>query len=257
MKSQKFFIAIILFLLTIPIKIYAQNTSKNLTWMIWEQRDINTQLCQTKGLCAPIRKFTTRLIEEPTEQKAREMLRAIEQLAILRGQPAEHPETPKMCRQTEASKILGFNPEAWDLSDKMAALKDLPGVYFSVTSIKGPSEYTGDFGLNLQNAMESRFHAAELPVLSEERMETTAGKPQLNIYFSNAKPDTRCTYSVFASLSQTMLLTRNHTTKLKVGTWGHSGGPSSDFPNSGEFDAIMRVVDKFLDDYKRANASKS
>jgi hypothetical protein len=257
MKSDNFIATIVLLLLAIPSAVNAQNKSKNFTWMVWEQRGSNAQLCQTKDLCTPQRKFITRLIEEPTEQKAREMLGAIDQLARLRGQPVEHPETPKICRQIDTSKILGFNPEVWDLSDKMAALKNLPGIYFSVTNIKGPSGYSGDFGLNLQNAIESRFHKAGLPVISEEQMEQTLGKPQLNIYFSNAKPDTGCTYSVFASLSQTMLLTRNHTTKLKVGTWGHSGGPSNDHPDSDEFDAIIRVVDKLLDDYKRANTSKS
>lgn len=88
-------------------------------------------------------------------------------------------------------------------------------------------------------------------------MEQTPGKPQLNIYFSNANAKTGCTYSLFASLSQTMLLTRNHTVKLKVGTWGSTGGPSADFPHGNEYDAVMRVVDKLLADYKRANSKKS
>jgi hypothetical protein len=87
-------------------------------------------------------------------------------------------------------------------------------------------------------------------------MEITPGKPQLNIYFSNTKPKTGCTYSVFVSFTQTMLLTRNHTVKLKVGTWGASGGHSAEFPNGNEMGAILRVIDKFLSDYKRANSRK-
>lgn len=225
--------------------------------MTWEQRAVDPKLCRSKGVCKPQSKFITRLVEQPTEQKAREMLGAIDQLARMRGQPAEHPETPQMCRQTEAAKILGFNPETWDMSDKSAALKGLHGVYFSVQSLKGPKDYKGVFGLDLQKQMERRFHAARLPILTEEQMEHTPGKPQLNIYFSNTKPKTGCTYSVFVSFAQTMLLTRNHTVKLKVGTWGASGGPSAEFPNGAELDAILRVIDKFLNDYKRANTRKS
>ena len=233
--------------------IYAQAQSENFTWMVWEQRSIDRNLCETQNLCTPQRKYITRLVEQPTDKKAREMLGAIDQLAELRGQPVEHPETPHMCRQTEAGKILGFDPELWGMSDKLAALKGLDGVYFSVKTMKGPKSYKGQFGLDIQSEMETRFAAAGLPVVSEDQMEHTPGNPHLNIYFSNTNPDTNCTYSVFASLTQTMLLTRNHTTKLKVGTWGGAGGPSKDHPNGTEYDAVMRVVDRFLEDYKRAN----
>jgi hypothetical protein len=234
----------------------AQSGARNFTWMTWEQRAVDANLCRTKGVCTAQRKYITRLVEEPTEQKARELVGAIDQLAKLRGRPVEHPETPKMCRQTEAGKILGFNPEHWAMSDKSAALKGLQGVYFSVQTIKGPKGYKGVFGLDLQQRMEHRFLSTRLPILTEEQMEITPGKPQLNIYFSNTKPKTGCTYSVFVSFTQTMLLTRNHTVKLKVGTWGASGGPSADFPNGNELDAILRVIDKFLSDYKRANIRK-
>ncbi|MBE9476604.1 MAG: hypothetical protein IME92_05610 [Proteobacteria bacterium] len=249
----KIYLAAFIFSITLlPLPISAQ--SKNYTWMVWEQRMVDPQLCREKGICTPQKKFITRLVEEPSEQKAREMLGAIDQLARMRGQPAEHPDTPKICRQTEAGKILGFDPELWDKSDKSAALKDLGGVYFSVQTIKGPKGYSGAFGMDLQNAMETRFRAAGLPVISEEQMENIPGRPQLNVYFSNTKPKTGCRYSVFVSFTQTMLLTRNHTVKLKVGTWGASGGPSGKHPNSNEMGAILRVIDKFLDDYRRANA---
>lgn len=247
----------ILLFMTLPLSVGAQDNSKNFTWMIWEQRAVNPKLCRTKNMCKPLSKFITRLIEEPTNEKAQQMLGAIDQLAKIRGTRVEHPDSPKMCQQTEASKILGFNPETWALSDKLAALKDLPGVYFSVRNLKGPADYSGSFGMDLHKTMHKRFKAAGLRVLTEEQMENTPGKPQLNIYFSNANTKTGCTYGLFVSLTQTMLLTRNHTTKLKVGTWGASGGPSTDFPNGNEYDAVIRVVDKLLADYKRANKHKS
>jgi len=255
MRPLYFISCAVFWLITQPAT--AQSGAKNFTWMTWEQRAVDANLCRTKGVCTPQSNFITRLVEEPTEQKARELIGAIDQLARLRGQPVEHPKTPQMCRQTDAGKILGFNPELWDMSDKSAALKGLQGVYCSVQSIKGPTGYNGVFGLDLQQRMKHRFRSAHLPVLTEEQMERTPGKPQLNIYFSNTKPKTGCTYSVFVSFTQTMLLTRNHTVKLKVGTWGASGGPSAEFPNGNELDAILRVIDTFLNDYKRANARKS
>lgn len=235
---------------------YAQEKTTHYTWMVWEQRMVDPKLCKEKNLCTPQRRYITRLIEKPSEQSAREMLGAIDQLAKLRGHPVEHPETPQMCRQTHSAQILGFNPEAWDMSDRSAALKGLKGIYFSVESLKGPKDYEGPFGLNLQKDMEKRFQKAGLKVLTEDQMEHAPGKPQLNIYFSNANAATGCTYRIFASLTQTMLLTRNHTTKLKVSTWGFSGGPTAEYPDSNEYDTILRVVDKFLDDYKRANGKK-
>ena len=244
-------------LMALPITAAAQSKARNFTWMTWEQRAVDANLCRTKGVCTPQRKYITRLVEEPSTQKARELVGAIDQLAKLRGQPVEHPETPQMCRQTEAGKILGFNPEHWDMSDKSATLKGLQGVYFSVQSLKGPKNYSGAFGYELQERMVNRFSSARLPVLTEDQMEIIPGKPQLNIYFSNTKPKTGCTYSVFVSFTQTMLLTRNHTVKLKVGTWGASGGHSTEFPNGNEMDAILRVIDKFLSDYKRANTRKN
>ena len=137
MKSFHFLAFIILLFMTLPILAGAQDNSQNFTWMIWEQRVVNPQLCLVKNLCKPQKKFITRLVEEPTNAKAQQMLGAIDQLAKIRGTPVEHPESPKICQQTEAGKILGFNPETWELSDKLAALRDLPGVYFSVQNLKG------------------------------------------------------------------------------------------------------------------------
>lgn len=180
MKPLSYLTTAVLLFAIMPFAAGAQTKTRNFTWLIWEQRTIDPRLCQSKGLCTPQRKYITRLIEEPSEQKAREMLGAIDQLAKLRGQPAEHPEAPKMCRQTEAGKIIGFNPETWDMSDKLTGLKGLKGVYFSVQGLKKPDGYRGAFRR-----------------------------------------------------------------------------PSKKHPNETEYDAIMRVVDKFLEDYKRANTDKS
>jgi len=54
-----------------------------------------------------------------------------------------------------------------------------------------------------------------------------------------------------------MLLTRDIRTKLKVGTWGMSEGPSDEHPNQLEFDAINRIANAFVANYLQANAENT
>lgn len=227
--------------------------AQNRMWVIWEQKGVNDQLCTQKNHCDPVSVYVPRLMETPTTSQARGMIGALDQLAAARNLPAEHPEAPRACRNVDVDDVLGFEAESWPVSEKLAALTGLQGVFFDFTGMKGPSAYDGPFGENVHSSVVARFEAAGIPVLSEEEMENTPGKPHLNIYFSNTNPDTGCWFSVFASLTQTMLLTRNHTVKIKGGTWGFSGGYSADSPDRSEFDAIMMVVDRFITDFTTAN----
>lgn len=118
------------------------------------------------------------------------------------------------------------------------------------------ANYGGDFGKTLQTTMGQKCAEAGLTYLTKDEMEKIPGKPQLNIYFSNTDPDSGCHFSVYTGMSQTAPLTRNHTVKLRVGTWGMSGGYSTKQPNRSEFDAILVVVDKFIADYQRANPER-
>lgn len=227
--------------------------TENRFWLLWEQ------VIQSPGACAgdtcqTSRHYTTRLLDTPTDADIHSTIGMLDQRALSRGQPAEHPDAPRICQNRDPEVLLGFDPERWELSDKLAALKDLPGVYFSISRLKAPDSYAGNFGKNLQREFERRFRAAGIRVLSEAEMNTTPGKPHLNIYFSRANRVTGCRYSIFASLSQTMLLTRNINVKLKVGTWGLSEGPSDDYPHHNEYDAILRVADAFIAHYLEANA---
>lgn len=229
------------------------DSAQNRIWFLWEQRGMNPDLCSHKNHCDPVSSYTPRLAEETSDTNARNMFTALEQLAAARNLPADHPEGPQICQHTDAAAILGFEAESWPISEKTAALHGLQGVYFKLDTLTGPPNYQGEFGQNVHDTVVAKFNAANIPVLTEEEMENTPGKPHLNIFFSNTNPDTGCWFSVFASLSQTMLLTRNHTTKIKGGTWGFSGGFSPDNPDIAEFDAIMTVVDKFIGDFLLAN----
>lgn len=226
----------------------------NRIWLTWESRYVDPQLCAEKSYCETVGHYQTRLVETPSETQARQMMGALDQLATRRGYPAEHPDSPQMCRNVEAARVLGFDPESWEISDKLEALRGLEGVYFDVTGLRAPPGYDGPFGPRMQADMEARFAAVGLRVLTEEERDVTPGKPHLNIFFSHTNPDTGCWFSVFSSLTQTALLTRNHTVKFKAGTWGFSGGYDPDNSDRSEYDAILIVVDKFLADYVEANS---
>lgn len=240
------------FILTLSaIPVAAQQSNR--IWFTWEQSQESPELCEKRNICTPVSKYTTRLIEEPTTAKAEEMVETMAQLAKLRGHPKEHPDTPQMCKNVEAAKVLGFNPETWPMSEKLDTLVGLQGIYFSLQNLKPPAGYEGAFGEHVHADVVKKFEAAGIPVLTEEQMEKTPGQPHLNIYFSNTNPDTGCWFSVFSSLSQTALLTRKHTVKFKAGTWGFGGGYSADHPDRDERTAIMLVIDKFIMDFQTAN----
>ena len=226
---------------------------QNRIWFTWEQRAIDRQLCAEKGHCDPISRFITRLAEETDLRSAEQLTGSMDRLAEARGMPTDHPDAPNWCQQTEMQTILGFEAEAWPEAEKIKALEGLEGVHFDLSGLRGPESYVGDFGPNVQAEVVRKFQIANIPVLTEKDIEFVPGKPILNIYFSNTNPDTGCWFSVFAALSQTMLLTRNHTIKIRAGSWGFSGGYAPEFPDRAEFDAIMLVVDRFIEDFKTAN----
>ncbi len=240
---------------SVTVPVFAQQET-NRIWFTWESLARNPELCRKRNHCAPVSTYITRLVEQTATERARAMVGAIDTLAARRGQPVEHPATPLVCQNVNAATVLGFNPESWEVSDKKEALRNLPGVHFSVRNLKAPANYEGPFGDQVQAMMEQKFRQSGIQVLTKEQMPHTPGQPQLNIYFSNTNPETGCWFSIFASLSQTMLLTRNHTVKLRAGTWGTSGGYSADDPNRNELDAIADVVDKFIADYWKANSGK-
>lgn len=228
----------------------------NRIWFLWEQTAVDANLCADREHCTPVRRFLPRLVDTPSTKQANEMLGAMDRMIVARGDGVEHPQAPRICENTEAQTILGFDPEAWELSDSDDALKGLVGVHFAVDQLTAPAAYDGDFGKAMQATMRKRFSNAGIPYLTKEEMNLIPGKPMLNIYFSNTDPDSGCHFSIYASMSQTALLTRNHTVKLRVGTWGMSGGYSNDHPGRSEFDAILVVVDKFIADYQRANPER-
>lgn len=248
--------AILTCVTALPFSALAQSESpqlENRIWFTWERKYVNPQVCAERGHCDPISEYLTRLVETPTSDKAYQMIGSIDRMLQSQNTPVEHPEAPRICQATNPDAVLGFDPETWEMSEKLEPLRGLQGVHFDMTKLKSPMGYAGEFGPDVHNHMVTKFVDAGIPYLTKDEMDLTPGKPHLNIFFSNTNPDNGCTFSVFASLSQTMLLTRNHTIKVKSGTWGSGGGYDADFPDRSEYDAIFLVVDKFIENWQEAN----
>ncbi|SLN30747.1 hypothetical protein PSA7680_01474 [Pseudoruegeria aquimaris] len=222
-------------------------------WILWEHIEQVGTDCPGGKNCETRRSYTSRLFEPADREGVYRLFGLLDLHAAKRGQAAEHPEAPRICQHNDPEVMLGFDPERLRLSEKIDALAGLPGVYVNLRGLKAPEGYEGDFGGKLQAAFESRFRNAGIRLLSKEEVERTPGQPKLNVYFSRTNPDTGCWFSVFASLSQTVLLTRDIRTKLVAGTWAMSSGRSASNPDIGEYDAILRVADAFVRDYLKAN----
>lgn len=225
---------------------------ENRVWMTWEQ-NIQPE-CPNSQPCKMNQRYITRLVEEPSTLRAQQLIGALDQRAQNLGQPIMHPDTPTWCQK---DMLRATQLERMTISDKLAPLKGLEGIYIDLTKLTPPSTEGRDFGERLQEEALRRLKSAGVPILeSKYAMENTPGQAQLNIYFSNTNPDTGCWFSVFASLSQTMVLTRDPSIKLKAGSWGQSGGYSLENPSRSEFDAILSILDQFIADYVAAQNLK-
>ncbi|RMH42333.1 MAG: hypothetical protein D6688_10350 [Alphaproteobacteria bacterium] len=220
-------------------------------WLLWEKRAEQGD-CPSGRDCSVRRNFSVRPFQEADRDAALQLFTLLERKAISAGQQPDSPDAPRFCKG--GAQALDFDPELLRLSNKLEALRGIRAVHFDLSRLRAPDGYAGEFGPSLQAEFERRFRAAGLQVVSEEKIQKEPGVPILNVYFSPTNLETGCHYSVFAALSQTVLLTRDIRTKLRAGTWARSEGPSDEFPEATEFDAILRIADAFLRDWVKANA---
>lgn len=229
--------------------------SENWVWALWENRQVDRGLCEEDIYCEPVTTFVPVLIDQPSTEDAEKLFGSLSVTARRRDDLDHERKLPRICRQVDAAAILGFDPEAWELSDRALALRGLPGVYVKTENVRGPEAYGPSFNDDLYNEVFERFRRVGLQLLNEEEMLATPGQPEMNIYFANTDPDTGCQFRFFAGLSQTMLLTRNHTVKMKAGSWGATGGWDGASPEIDEMASILIAIDQFVEDWVEANAS--
>jgi len=176
--------------------------------------------------------------------------------------PAPHPDQPALCaaRAAHQAGVAGVQiPEGWDperleKSAKHEGLRGLTAIYVDLSGLAGPNGWTGDFGGDLQARVVTRFAEEGLRLLTKDEVEAHPGKPQMAVYLSHTNPDTGCWWSIFSSVTETAVLTRDLNVKLRAGIWSLSQGFSADDPDRAEFDAVALIVETFLADWRAANA---
>lgn len=222
-------------------------------WITKEELSYGVDKCRD-GRCPRHSEFTTRLFNPQEEAQMRRLMSLLDFQAAAEGRPLEHPETPQFCAQQMPSpdQVI-WNPEWMQMSDKLEALRGLQGLYVDVSELKAPEGYQGEFGAELQKEVERRFEAAGIRMVTKEEVERIPGQPKLSVFFSATDPDTGCWWSVFSTLTQTAILTRDINVKLNVGTWAFMKGFDPDQLDATEYEAIVEVFDKFVEDFVAAN----
>lgn len=207
------------------------------------------------GDCPRFSDFTTRLFNPNDRDNLRRMMSLLDFQSAAAGRPLIHPETPQFCsRQLPNPEQVIWNPEWMQMSDKLESLRGLQGLHVDVSGLKGPEGFVGDFGPSLQAELERQFSAAGIRMVTKEEVEKVPGQPKLAVYFSATNPDSGCWWSVFATMTQTAILTRDINVKINAGSWAFMKGYDPDNLQMTEYDAIVEVFAAFVDDFQAANA---
>lgn len=170
-----------------------------------------------------------------------------------------------------------------EYSENYASLAGLEGVHVVATYIFGSAKKykLNDMKTDLMPQIRKRFDAAGLRMLTEHEVKTTPGQPTLSIFPAytgddidaiNAKANPKakpvksnsndpehdcCRSSIWASFQQSASILRDPNTQYMFSTWG-SGEDTDSCENRGlwTYDAVLKTIDKFLDDYKKAQKER-
>ena len=180
----------------------------------------------------------------------------VEPLLALLDPEGAGQDTPVFCAAGDGAARLGFDPESVPPAHKLAALRGITTVGLDLRKTKAPPGGDADFGEALHNGFAARLQAAGLLVVTPDQAKSVPGQPTLNIYFSvtDGAGDCAYRYSIFASLSQTAILTRDLQTKVVVGVWSLSAKTPQQDAGGTEMASLLGVADAFVTDFQKANS---
>ncbi|WP_300669631.1 OmpA family protein [Desulfoluna sp.] len=157
-----------------------------------------------------------------------------------------------------------------------SSLAGIEGVYVILDYVEGSSKKNGiTMRDDLKFQIKQRLNDVGLKLLTKEEMQTTPGQPEIAVYpgYSGgtigltgqaleeaemlSDDEHCCRNNVWMSFMQSASILRRPDSQFKLGTWG-SGSDSNWCQNRGEwmYDAILKIIDKFVEDYKKAEAEK-
>ena len=144
-------------------------------------------------------------------------------------------------------EYLHTRPDA----DKLAALRDHPGVFFDTTKLDA-TEGSETFSAQVRTALE----AVGLPILSEDEWANTPGRPTLSVSYSAGRDNGGCIvpFSVSLSIKEDAVLVRRPGVKTSVSVYSAAGRQDLANTNYTHLDALSDVLAKFAADIATANA---
>jgi hypothetical protein len=233
----------------------ARPEAENRFWILWERMEQTGTGCPNSPQCLVLRNYTSRLFENADLDTMYRLFGMMDGSALAKGRLAEHPDAPRICQHNDAEVVLGFDPERLPKVEKIEVLRGLEGISFDLRKLKPPPGHSSDFGRKLHKLFEQKLRQAGIPVLSEDELRRTPGQPVLSVFFSHNDFNGHCKYeySVFASLSQTVLLSRDLRIKVSAGVWSFSTGSNAEDHRGTEADAILSVADRFIEDFRLVN----
>lgn len=223
-------------------------------WILWERVRYAGEHCPFGQDCNEMRSFSARPL---TTNNTGFIFRLFGLQAPLAGPqplPNTHPDAPSFCEKSSSRPAV--EPLAMPKSEKVEVLRGVKALHLDLSNLKSPPGFRQDFGAKLQKQFSDILRGAGIKVVSKEALAQIPGQPVLNVYFSFSDPEELCdyTYSVFASLSQDVLLARDLRIKVAAGVWSFSTGSSARDHKGNEADAILAVAAAFVRDHQRVNS---
>ncbi|WP_412550749.1 hypothetical protein [Shimia sp. MIT910701] len=230
--------------------------AKDRFWILWERVSFVGSHCPGGAQCQERRSFSSRPLDTSNTGFIYRLFGVRDGGPRAGTLPRDHPDAPVICQKNQAALSLGFDPRALPRSEKGEVLRGVKQLHLDLTTLKPPPGFDATFGSRLHKAYVGRLREAGIRVVPKDQLHLVPGQPTLNLYFSFSDPDDLCKYeySVFASLSQEVLLTRDLRIKVAAGVWSYSTGSTAKDHQGTEADAILRVLEAFVRDHQQANA---
>ncbi|WP_270725979.1 hypothetical protein [Shimia sp. Alg240-R146] len=224
-------------------------------WILWERINFIGQHCPDGASCLVKKSYTSRPLETENEAFIYRLFGVSGGGSNRAFAVGEHPDAPTVCSANQSSLTLGFDPEALPRSEKVEVLRGVKAVHVDLTGLRSPPGFSDGFGERVHQRFVRILTGAGIRVVDKDAVAHLPGQPVMNLYFSFTDPDHDCDYeySVFASLSQNVLLARDLRIKIPAGVWSFSTGSTEKDHTGTEEDAILRIAEAFVRDHSRVN----
>lgn len=213
-------------------------------WLLIETRDLPGQ-CSRPLSCIDRSTLALRNLVAVSAGERDMLLRTLNGLSTIRGLPEETTNQSMILPETMIATLHPL-PKAANLD----ALIGHPGVFFDPTTLDA-DEATAGFSA----FVISQLTAAGVPLLSQDEMDNTPGRPQLSVRFSPRTESAGCIipFSVSMAVSEETVMVRNPTLKTSGSAWSGLVKENLANRNYSPMSALQELVTAFVTDWKSAN----